>query len=139
MYHQIHCLVSRALLVNTEESTDQYIKGMIRLAYFAAVNDLEQVRDAPLSASHRWKPGNHDAHIDSSHLQHCFDYLRQSIFCAGDTTLEWARDAKMGKKPSQVNGWGIEHRCRSSEAIYNFTAKNRAENDAQGIVNAYNE
>ncbi|KAH8669592.1 hypothetical protein BGZ60DRAFT_407845 [Tricladium varicosporioides] len=56
----------------------------------------------------------------------CFDYLRQGIMCAGDTTVEGvALDMKViekrAKKRTEINmskisGWGWEHKCKSFSA-----------------------
>jgi hypothetical protein len=48
--------------------------------------------------------------LELEHTQHCFDYLRQGIMCAGDMTVEWA------SKPnsSDINGLNIPHgQCKS--------------------------
>lgn len=45
------------------------------------------------------------------HVGHCFDYLRQSLMCAGDMSVEWPRVESDGRKIA-VDGWGVEHRCR---------------------------
>lgn len=59
------------------------------------------------------------------HLGHCFDYLRQSIMCAGDTALEKAVvDADGVVKPA-VDGWGVVHECRSWDAIFDFATLHR--------------
>lgn len=50
------------------------------------------------------------------HLLHCFDYLRQGIMCAGDMTLEWPKEQKVGDG-SKVDGWGVEHQCKSWVSI----------------------
>jgi hypothetical protein len=61
------------------------------------------------------------------HLDHCFDYLRQSIRCSADVTLEWLPVASGGGKENVLDGWGIPHReCKSVEAIEAFIFKNRA-------------
>jgi hypothetical protein len=57
-------------------------------------------------------------------LDRCFDYLRQALMCAGDTTLEHAvviNETVIG----DTDGWGIEHRCRDWNAIFNFANNNR--------------
>jgi Mycotoxin biosynthesis protein UstYa len=41
-------------------------------------------------------------------VQHCMDYLRQAIQCAGDMTLEWPVSAD-GK--TLFVGWETRHRC----------------------------
>jgi hypothetical protein len=35
-------------------------------------------------------------HVD--HMNHCFDYLRQTIQCGGDMTMEWPRTEPGGMK-----------------------------------------
>lgn len=49
------------------------------------------------------------------HLAHCFDYLRQSILCSGDTTLEGRTyDSSGAEVPI---GWGSYHECKDWEQI----------------------
>ena len=110
-------------------------QGMIRLGYFAAVDRFNGFHSGPSTKRPVGNQDEHAAHRDTLHLEHCFDYLRQAILCAGDTTIEWARDSGDGETDSQVDGWGVEHQCRSTKTIYDFTAKHRAENDAEGIAN----
>lgn len=43
------------------------------------------------------------------HTGHCFEYLRKSIMCTADSTLEPAKDAKQG-----LLGWGFRRLCRSN-------------------------
>lgn len=43
------------------------------------------------------------------HSAHCFDYLRQSIMCAADTSLEG--DTELGP------GWGSKHECTDYDAL----------------------
>ncbi|MCJ1457656.1 hypothetical protein MMC28_008025 [Mycoblastus sanguinarius] len=65
--------------------------------------------------------GNIDA-IDPAHLPHCFDYLRQSIMCASDTTMEWV-PAPPNDKGS--TGWGYQHSCRDYMAIRQWAIDNK--------------
>ncbi|KAH8721154.1 Oxidase ustYa [Beauveria bassiana] len=60
--------------------------------------------------------------VSSAHLMHCFDYLRQTIMCFADTTLEWlpAPPKDMGS-----TGWGFEHKCRDFDAISRWVEDNR--------------
>ncbi|KAF1826695.1 uncharacterized protein K489DRAFT_398946 [Dissoconium aciculare CBS 342.82] len=53
---------------------------------------------------------------DSSHAQHCFDYLRQSILCSGDMTLEWPKQDGPSSGAT-VDGWGVPHTCKAPAAI----------------------
>ncbi|TKX23757.1 oxidase [Elsinoe australis] len=52
------------------------------------------------------------------HSAHCFDYLRQSIMCAGDTTLEGKTEAGPG--------WGTPHECVDYDALLDWANKNAA-------------
>jgi len=62
------------------------------------------------------------------HIYHCIDYIRQSIMCNGDTTLEKARTGDDGKLVRGVDGWGVEHVCRNFDAMYTFAAEHRSRN-----------
>lgn len=48
------------------------------------------------------------------HITHCFDYLRQTVECNADMTVEWAAE-----EPDElgglyhINGYGMSHQCRS--------------------------
>ena len=58
----------------------------------------------------------HDRMISPEHIQHCLDYLRQSLMCHGDTTLE----------PDDVgingaHGFGIQHVCKSWTQVLHQT------------------
>lgn len=45
------------------------------------------------------------------HLFHCIDYLRQTVVCNMDTTIEWP--TAMGHAHvSHINGYGIPHMCK---------------------------
>jgi len=58
-----------------------------------------------------------DAVQYSQHVDHCFEYLRQSISCGGDITIE-------GHSPlgdaTPVTGWGAEHSCIDFERLRQF-------------------
>ncbi|KAG4441774.1 hypothetical protein IFR05_002765 [Cadophora sp. M221] len=58
---------------------------------------------------------------DVLHLSHCWDYLRQTIQCHADTTLEWMPN------PTQhaSRGWGYEHECRDFNAVYVWAEENK--------------
>jgi Mycotoxin biosynthesis protein UstYa len=43
------------------------------------------------------------------HAAHCFDYIRQSIICNADTSLEGRTEAGPG--------WGSKHECKDYDAI----------------------
>lgn len=49
---------------------------------------------------------------DLGHVNHCYDYIRQSMLCSGDTTLEGR-----GHKAWSTEGWGATHICRDFEQL----------------------
>lgn len=55
------------------------------------------------------------------HVEHCFDYLRQALMCAGDVTLEWPREEADGRRFA-VDGWGVEHQCKSWVSVDNASS-----------------
>ncbi|KAL4860740.1 hypothetical protein BDV12DRAFT_208890 [Aspergillus spectabilis] len=55
------------------------------------------------------------------HVGHCFDYLRLTLLCAADSTLEPTTE--------KVNGnpkWGFEKQCRDYESVKNWAEKRKA-------------
>lgn len=57
------------------------------------------------------------------HMNHCFDYIRQSLMCYGDLTYEWPRTESDGRRFA-VDGWGVQHECRKWEAVVEFMREN---------------
>lgn len=93
-FHQLHCLTK--------------IREHVSLLQFAI--------DEQVDADAR-------KHVleQSRHMDHCFDYLRQGIMCAGDTTLEWPKEGSKGV----VDGWGVTHQCRDWDDIVEFVGKHQ--------------
>ncbi|CAI7594164.1 unnamed protein product [Penicillium viridicatum] len=90
-------------------------KAMV--AVFHQLHCLYMTREGYYSALE----GNVDQ-VSAAHLMHCFDYLRQTIMCFGDTTLEW-----LPPPPNDTGstGWGFEHTCRDYNAISKWVEDNR--------------
>lgn len=60
-----------------------------------------------------------DNKIAVGHHTHCFDYLRQTLMCNMDMTIEHAaRSSKTGELRGFVNGLDTEHICRDRVGIY---------------------
>lgn len=57
----------------------------------------------------------------SKHTSHCFEYLRQSIMCSADSTLEPADNSLMG-----FLGWGFQRQCRSHDELLHWAEKWKA-------------
>jgi hypothetical protein len=69
-----------------------------------------------------------DQQEEDAHLQHCFDYLRQSIMCCSDTTLEI-----IPRMDTPTDGWGYEHQCRNYGAVMAWAEEERMSNST-GII-----
>jgi hypothetical protein len=65
-------------------------------------NDVDAMKEIRDMASSETAGG----HIE--HMNHCFDYLRQSIICAGDMAIEWPKEEPSGERVAD-DGWGIPH------------------------------
>ena len=85
VYHNLHCLDS--------------LRGM----YYAAL-------DGKLSKER----SEHSQHLlESEHIRHCLDYIRQSIICSADTNLEPVDMEELKKTGDvKVTGWGFSRTCR---------------------------
>ncbi|KAI1502981.1 hypothetical protein F5X99DRAFT_139391 [Biscogniauxia marginata] len=105
-FHQLHCL------------------DMLRHGYYAAIEIGSTRPDEDSGSSIQRQDG-----IPSPHMQHCFDFIRQSLMCAADPTLE-----KRNETIGGVTGWGSTHQCRDFEALKEWTEKHRY-SDADGIQN----
>lgn len=96
--HEFHCL------------------KMIRESFFGLVTrDEDYMTDlyAP-NSSVRLPQGN------LFHVFHCFDYLRQTILCRADTTLEWRSEIN----PLHIDGYGPPHTCRKWDEVYEWMVEN---------------
>lgn len=62
------------------------------------------------------------------HIDHCFEYIRQAIMCAGDVALEGAattfpNDAMTGKDLGGSDGWDAKHVCKDYGQVYAYLEK----------------
>ena len=67
-------------------------------------------------------------HLKPPHMRHCFDYLRQALLCAADSTLEPFRTDLGG-----VTGWGFPRMCRNYDELKEW-AEARRTNNREGFV-----
>ncbi|KAF1942729.1 hypothetical protein EJ02DRAFT_160641 [Clathrospora elynae] len=89
MFHQLHCLNSIRVRLGT----------------------LEGFMNDTTAGLHQ-----RDVFAPESHVDHCFDYLRQAIMCAGDLSLEHS------VVPDQFgfNGWGTSHQCSDWKSMWDI-------------------
>ncbi|KZL66181.1 hypothetical protein CI238_09978 [Colletotrichum incanum] len=105
MTHQLHCLY--AIL---ESYAGLAANGS------AAVDMHSHIPEGTEGAEGPW------------HLQHCFEYLRQAIMCAGDVALEGTQTTfPVGFTGS--DGWDAKHVCKDYKQVYDYLDKNRALDD----------
>ncbi|KAM0335488.1 hypothetical protein ACHAQA_000536 [Verticillium albo-atrum] len=70
----------------------------------------------------------HDPEDGEFHLQHCFEYLRQSILCCGDVALEGTQTTfPPGFEGS--DGWDAKHVCRDYDQVRTFLEEKRADDE----------
>jgi hypothetical protein len=86
LYHQLHCL------------------SVIRRDYFDLVEGVLNNRTNLSTLA--------DKQIEMFHNRHCLDYIRQTLKCIADMTLEWKRTEPDGSR-IQVDGMHIPHECKS--------------------------
>ncbi|KAH0489360.1 hypothetical protein TgHK011_009792 [Trichoderma gracile] len=68
-----------------------------------------------------------------SHTLHCLDYLRESIICASDSTLEPFKPSFDTAAPRKgVDGYGTPHQCRDFGQLRSWAEQFRY-NDNQGF------
>ncbi|KAF2644789.1 hypothetical protein P280DRAFT_487317 [Massarina eburnea CBS 473.64] len=60
----------------------------------------------------------------SWHINHCFEYMRQAIMCAGDVALEGAATTfpkgKNGEDLGGSDGWDAKHVCKNYGEVYKY-------------------
>lgn len=59
------------------------------------------------------------------HINHCFEYIRQAIMCAGDVALEGAAttfpgDPITGEDLGGSDGWDAKHVCKDYSQVYRY-------------------
>ncbi|KAJ4419385.1 hypothetical protein N0V82_004967 [Gnomoniopsis sp. IMI 355080] len=60
------------------------------------------------------------------HLPHCFEYLRQSIMCCGDTALE-GQHTTFPNGIIGSDGWDAKHVCKDYGQIFEYLDQNRVD------------
>jgi hypothetical protein len=65
---------------------------------------------------------------DQEHFYHCVDYVRQTVMCLADPSLD--RVTEDSETPGRVlnSGWGDTHVCRDFGALKRWTEHHRATN-----------
>lgn len=78
---------------------------MIRDLYWAALRGERNLNTM--------KGDGEDLFTYTYHENHCFDYIRQAIMCAGDMSIEGTAMSKTKDERPHINGYGSLHECKS--------------------------
>ncbi|MCJ1445952.1 MAG: hypothetical protein MMC23_006457 [Stictis urceolatum] len=96
--HSLHCL------------------KMIRMEFWSLINqESDLVGSDPRGDNLSWQ-----AQFVIRHINHCFDYHRQQILCASETTLEAEAPRERESDPHHINGMGSWHMCRNHQSVLDW-------------------
>ena len=102
---------------------------MLRKAYFNLILGVSaDLFTNPESLLSEVQHQNH-----THHIHHCFDYLRQSIMCSGDMTLESSAVEDDGSRIT-VDGWGVSHQCKNWDSIWEYMLNNHSPHNNTDIA-----
>ncbi|RAL12391.1 uncharacterized protein BO97DRAFT_424480 [Aspergillus homomorphus CBS 101889] len=105
VFHQLHCL--HAIVVS----------------YHRAMEDVQIAKGQLVEDDYLNRTGTR---MGPSHIQHCFEYLRQALICAADTNLE-----ELDPDTRVTTGWGQVRQCRDYASVVAWAEKwaNSSERD----------
>ncbi|KAF2278757.1 uncharacterized protein EI97DRAFT_465165 [Westerdykella ornata] len=119
VFHQLHCLnnIRKSLLAATSPESDP-----------STLSDpTHSSSSSSSSSSHSPSTFQYLAPHLKTHWHHCFDYLRQSLMCNADVTLETLERSKVdGRILRSVDGWGTKHVCRDFGRLWEWAQEARA-------------
>lgn len=128
--------------------------GEYCLSVFHQIHCIGMLRDA-LNSFRTGKPMGHQLSEHGQdplvHVDHCIDYLRQvsrppqqterlwssltlvltvlqSVMCSGDMSLEHYNKNENGSIDPGVNGYFVNHQCKSWDHIMDFATEHRSRN-----------
>ncbi|KAJ6004765.1 hypothetical protein N7540_012564 [Penicillium herquei] len=110
---------SNSGLVYTEVEGDEEVGA---IAMFHQLHCLVAMRAAMQNAAE-----GKDIGIDQTedrHWPHCFDYLRKTLHCFADDTIEYQDVDDEGEKLPHISGYQTSRQCRSAQAqaLYDYRA-----------------
>lgn len=101
VFHQLHCLYT------------------IRRAYYAEQSNDKGLEDFDFGRER------------SKHAGHCFEYLRQGLMCAADSSIEPGHAEKADGEG--FLGWDVPRTCRNYDQLKQWAEERRAF-DAHGFL-----
>ncbi|GLA74326.1 hypothetical protein AtubIFM55763_005565 [Aspergillus tubingensis] len=105
---------------------DSTNKHAIVVSYHSAIEEANLAKGEGAAVANDGDPEDpHDDYIHHtgtrmtlSHIQHCFDYLRQTLMCAADTNLE-----VLDPVTHVTSGWGQPKQCRDYRSVVAWAEK----------------
>lgn len=73
-----------------------------------------------LALYHHVAPPTQEMNIPD-HIMHCFDYIRLSLMCCGDSTLEGSSPGV--EDAHGTHGWGAVHTCKDYDALFELASE----------------
>ncbi|KZV99840.1 hypothetical protein EXIGLDRAFT_205910 [Exidia glandulosa HHB12029] len=95
-------------------SPSEPLQGFSMFHALHCLNAARMALEAAFNVSSPFARQFFDAPDSFGHLQHCMIYLRQSLLCAADATLE----PESEHTPGGVAGSGVQHVCRDRSVLY---------------------
>ena len=96
-------------------------KRFFGLSMFHQIHCLDSLRKAILGLTHDHRDMEAG---ELGHTHHCLNYLRQTILCSADVTLE--PETPEGSQ-DVGEGLAVTHVCRDWGKVYDFVRRNEAE------------
>jgi hypothetical protein len=81
-------------------------------------------------ALHSLQEGEDQYKTPPAHLDHCLDYIRESLMCNGDATIETPSriEREADRFVGGIDGSNVKHTCRDWGAIVAFAVEHRSSN-----------
>lgn len=109
--HQFHCLVSVIGCFFNYCRVLKMLQNMLRVEFWKLLRNESELPRIAQSEDENDK-------LRLYHNVHCFDYLRQTIMCNMDMTVEYAaKNKETGQSKGFINGWDIQHTCTSRVSV----------------------
>ncbi|KAF4887132.1 Cyclochlorotine biosynthesis protein O [Colletotrichum fructicola] len=114
VFHQLHCLVIKALFVTSEQArADNVLQNLVR--QYTYRNDYDYSNVTAFRAPEELVRG---------HIDHCIETIRKSLMCTADVT-----PVVFEKDPSRASGsksdFNLWRKCRDFDRIQDWTIMNR--------------
>lgn len=113
---------SKTIEDDTEEAEIYSLSALHQLHCLGVIRDVIK----------RYEKHERSRFAGAGHEYHCIDYIRQSIMCHGDTTLDFAELQPDGVRRG-FSGANSTHQCRDWDALTAWAVENRA-GDKKGIA-----